>query len=87
MWLVKRKAGFGAYPLRCCRLDVTSLLAQCSMLPSQPLRSDCVDDMCEVSAETPSDSDEDEDLAYQNLNNDLSDALSNYLCGGLLVSF
>ena len=56
------------------------------MLPSQPLRSDCVDAMCEFSAETPSDSDEDEDPAYQNKNNDLLDALSYYLCGGLLVS-
>ena len=54
-----------------CRLDVTSLLAQRSMFPSQSLRSDCVDAMCEFSAETPSDSDEDEDPAYQNMNNAL----------------
>ena len=48
--------------------------------------SDCVNAMCEFSAETPSDGDEDEHPAYQNMNNALMDALSNYLCSGLLVS-
>ena len=32
----KKEGGFWTRPLRCCRLDVTSLLAQCSLLPSQP---------------------------------------------------
>ena len=41
------------------------------MLPSQTLLSDCMDAMCEISPETPSDSEEDEDPAYQNMNNAL----------------
>ena len=43
--------------------------------------------MCELSAETPSHSDEDEDPVYQNMNNALLDALSNYLSGGLAMSY
>ena len=83
----KKEGGFWTRPLRCCRLGVTSLLAQCSLLPRNLPLSDCVDAMCEFSAETPSGSDEDEDPAYQNMNNALLDALSNYLCGGLQVFF
>ena len=45
-----------------------------------------VDQMCTFSAETPSDSDGDEDPAYQNMNNALVDALSNYHFGDLVVS-